>query len=105
MNVALNLVLIPPYGMMGAAVATLVAYVVLFVAMWVNSRRVYPVAYQWRRVITLACVAGALTAVGVAVGSLPLAVVLILLYPLALLPFGFYQPAELARLRRLAPGW
>src|SRR5262245_27470744 len=104
-NVALNLGLIPPYGMMGAAVATLVAYVVLFVAMWVNSRRVYPVAYQWRRVITLACVAGALTAVGVAVGSLPLAIALILLYPLALLPFGFYQPAELARLRRLAPGW
>ena len=31
-NIALNLALIPPYGMMGAAVATLVAYVVLFVA-------------------------------------------------------------------------
>ena len=29
-NIALNLALIPPYGMMGAAVATLVAYVVLF---------------------------------------------------------------------------
>jgi hypothetical protein len=91
--------------MMGAAVATLVAYVVLFVAMWVNSRRVYPVAYQWRRVITLAAVAAGLTVLGVAVGSLPLAIALILLYPLALLPLGFYQPAELARLRRLAPGW
>jgi O-antigen/teichoic acid export membrane protein len=104
-NIALNLALIPPYGMMGAAVATLVAYVVLFLGMWVNSRRVYPVDYQWRRVITLAAAAGALTAVGVAVGSLPLAIGLILLYPLALLPLGFYQPAELARLRRLAPGW
>ena len=55
--------------------------------------------------ITLAAAAGALTAVGVAVGSLPLAIALIVLYPLALLPLGFYQPAELARLRRLAPGW
>ena len=36
--------------MMGAAVATLVAYVVLFVGMWLRSRRVYPVPYQWRRV-------------------------------------------------------
>jgi O-antigen/teichoic acid export membrane protein len=51
-NVLLNVILIPPYGMMGAAVATAVAYVVLFVAMWLNSRRVYPVAYQWRRVLT-----------------------------------------------------
>ena len=40
--------------MMGAAVATLVAYLVLFVGMWVRSRQVYPVAYQWRRIITLA---------------------------------------------------
>ena len=43
-NIALNFALIPPYGMMGAAVATLVAYVVLFVGMWLNSQRVYPVA-------------------------------------------------------------
>ena len=73
--------------------------------MWVNSRRVYPVDYQWRRVITLAAVAAGLTVLGVAVGSLPLAIVLIVLYPLALLPLGFYQQAERARLRRLVPGW
>jgi hypothetical protein len=30
---------------------------------------------------------------------------LVLAYPLALLLLGFYEPAELARLRRLAPGW
>ena len=29
-NVALNLTLIPPYGMMGAAVATVAAYTVMF---------------------------------------------------------------------------
>jgi O-antigen/teichoic acid export membrane protein len=104
-NIALNVILIPRYGMMGAAVATLVAYLVLFLGMWLNSRRVYPVPYQWRRVITLATVAVGLTLLGVAVGSLPLAIALIVLYPLALLPLGFYQRAELARLRRLAPGW
>jgi O-antigen/teichoic acid export membrane protein len=103
--VTLNLVLIPPYGMMGAAVATLAAYLTLFVAMWLNSRRVYPVPYQWRRVITLAAVAGGLTLIGVEVGSLPLAIALIVAYPLVLFPLGFYQRAELARLRRLAPGW
>jgi O-antigen/teichoic acid export membrane protein len=104
-NVALNVTLIPRYGMMGAAVATLAAFVTLFVGMWLRSRRVYPVPYQWRRVITLAAVAVALTVVGWELGSLPVAIALVVAYPLALLPLGFYQPAELARLRRLAPGW
>ena len=104
-NVALNLILIPPYGMIGAAVATLAAYVTLFVGMWLRSRRVYPVPYQWRRVVTLATVAVGLTVLARAVGSLPVAVALTVVYPLVLLPLGFYQPAELQRLRRLAPGW
>jgi O-antigen/teichoic acid export membrane protein len=105
-NVAFNIVLIPRYGMMGAAIATLAAYLALFVGMWLRSRRIYPVPYQWRRILTLASVAAGLTILGREVGSLPLAIALSLLYPLVLLPLGFYQPAELARLRRrLAPGW
>jgi O-antigen/teichoic acid export membrane protein len=107
-NIVLNVILIPPYGMMGAAVATLAAYLALFVGMWLRSRRVYAVPYQWRRVITLAGAAVALTIVGRELDSLPVAIALILVYPLVLLPLGFYQPAELRRLRRLrrlAPGW
>jgi len=104
LNVALNFALIPPYGMMGAAISTAAAYVALFVGMMVNSQRVYPVPYQWRRVLTLTSVAIALTAIGFEVGSLPLAIALCLAYPLLLLPLGFYLPAERARLRRLVPG-
>src|SRR5205823_1804595 len=56
-NVVLNVILIPPYGMMGAAIATVAAYVALFVGMTLNSQRVYPVPYQWRRVLTLGAAA------------------------------------------------
>src|SRR6185312_8452778 len=49
-NVALNFWLIPRYGMVGAAISTLVAYVVLFLGMTAYAQSVYPVAYQWRRV-------------------------------------------------------
>ncbi len=103
-NIALNIALIPPYGMMGAAIATLVAYVVLFVGMWVRSRRVYPVPYQWRRILTIAGVAGGLTIVATGLHSLPVSIALTLAFPLVLVPLRFYQPSELARLRRLAPG-
>src|SRR5262249_36514563 len=40
-NVVLNVILIPPYGMIGAAIATLAAYVTLFLGMWLRSRQVY----------------------------------------------------------------
>ena len=104
LNIGLNFLLIPPYGMMGAAVSTAAAYVALFIGMMLNSQRVYPVPYQWRRVLTLSAVAVALTAIGYEVRSLPLAVALCIAYPLLLLPLGFYLPAERARLRRLVPG-
>ena len=103
-NVVLNLTLIPPYGMMGAAIATAAAYTVMFVGMAWWSQRVFPVPYQWRRVVTAAAAGIALSAAGKIVGGgLPVAVALSVLYPLALLPLGFYLPAERQRLRALRP--
>jgi O-antigen/teichoic acid export membrane protein len=101
-NVVLNVILIPPYGMIGAAISTVAAYVALFLLMVANSQRVYPVAYQWRRVLTLASVAIGLTVIG-SVLDVPLgvAIVIALCYPLALLPLRFYLPAERRRLRGL----
>ena len=104
LNIALNFALIPPYGMMGAAVATAAAYVALFIGMTINAQHVYPVPYQWRRVLTLSSVAIALTVDRLrAPARSPLAIALCLVYPLLLLPLGFYLPAERARLRRLVP--
>lgn len=101
-NVALNLILIPPFGMMGAAVATIAAYTVLFAGMTWHAQRVYPVPYQWRRVFTLVAVAVGLTALGkVLDASLPVAIALSASYPLVLIPLGFYLPAERARLRAM----
>jgi O-antigen/teichoic acid export membrane protein len=101
-NIGLNFALIPPYGMIGAAISTLAAYLTLFVGMVVNSTRVYPVDYQWRRVLTLAGVAVALTVAG-SVPDVPLAIAILiaLVYPVVLLPLGFYLPAERRRLRRM----
>jgi len=94
-NIVLNLLLIPPYGMMGAAVATVAAYMTIFVGMAWWSQRIYPVPYQWRRVTTAAGTGIALAAVGKLVGAgLPVAFMLVLAYPLTLFLLGFYLPAE-----------
>jgi O-antigen/teichoic acid export membrane protein len=100
LNVALNLLLIPRYGMMGAAVATVAAYSTMFLGMSWHAQRVYPVPYQWRRVTTLVVSAVGLVAAGKLLDvPLALAIVLAAVYPLVLLPLGFYLPAERARLR------
>jgi len=104
LNVGLNFWLIPAYGMLGAAYATLAAYALLLVVRAWNAQHVYPVPYQWRRVAVLLLAAGALTLAGeLAPRSLGLALALSLAYPLALVPLGFYLPAERARIRRLLP--
>lgn len=105
-NVGLILWLVPRYGMVGAAIATVAAYVVLFVGMTLYAQHVYPVSYQWRRVVT-ALGAGAGLTVAARAGHLGLAAsaLLVFAYPLALALLGFYLPAERARLRRLVPSF
>ena len=98
-NVALNLILIPPYGMIGAAAATVAAYAVMFVAMTWYAQRVFPTPYQWRRVLTAVAAALALLLAGRQLGGLAAAIVLTLAYPFALLVLGFFLPEERRRLR------
>ncbi|HEY0417201.1 MAG TPA: oligosaccharide flippase family protein [Gaiellaceae bacterium] len=103
-NVGLNFWLIPRWGMVGASISTLAAYVVLFAGMTVYAQHVYPVAYQWRRVVTAVAVGVALTVAARAGGlSLAPSLLLVAAYPLGLAVAGFYLPAERARLRRLVP--
>jgi O-antigen/teichoic acid export membrane protein len=103
-NVGLNFWLVPAYGMVGAAIATVAAYVALFFGMMLYAQSVYPVPYQWRRIATIAVAAVGLN-VAARAAHLPLApsALLVLAYPLALAALGFYLPAERARLRRLVP--
>ena len=52
-NLGLNLVLIPPLGMLGAAWATAAAYVFLTIAYAITSHRLWPLTYDWRRGTTI----------------------------------------------------
>jgi len=69
-----------------------------------RAHAVFPVAYQWRRVATVATAAVALTLVGKLLDApLGIALALTAAYPLLLALLGFYLPAERKRLRRLLP--
>jgi O-antigen/teichoic acid export membrane protein len=60
LNVALNLVLIPLYGPMGAAASTLLAYVVLAIIAYIVNQRIYPVPFEIGKFIFAVLVGAAL---------------------------------------------
>ena len=102
-SVALNLLLVPDHGMIGSAIAAATAYTAMFLGMTWYAQRVYPTPYQWRRVLTAAGAAVALTVAGKLL-DVPLAAALALVaaYPLALLLLGFFLPEERRTLSRRA---
>jgi Na+-driven multidrug efflux pump len=117
-NVGLNLVLIPRFGLVGAAWANGAAYAVQAVLGYAFSQRFYPIAYEWARI---GRVAGAAIAAYVAARLLPsihlvadqrssLAPVpdllargttVVVVFVGLLAVTGFFQADELRRLRSL----
>lgn len=68
-SVAATWLLVPPFGIMGAAWAKVFAYVVSAVMLYVFSQRVYPVRYEWSKVAMLVVASGVLY-LGVRAGDL-----------------------------------
>jgi O-antigen/teichoic acid export membrane protein len=107
-NVALNLLLVPSMGIVGAGIALVASYLVVLALMYGFTQRLFAVPYQWGRLARVVLVSAALVGVGELLlpteGAAGLAsrIALWLAYPLALLAAGFFTPQErgwLARLR------
>ncbi len=62
-NIISNVLLIPVWGIMGAAIATLLAYMSMAGALYWQAQKVYFVPYDWRRVSII----GAFVAIGFAI--------------------------------------
>ena len=55
-NIALNLWLIPRLGIVGAALATFVSYLILLLLAWLLARRYLAVDYEWKRLANISMV-------------------------------------------------
>jgi O-antigen/teichoic acid export membrane protein len=104
-NIAANYILIPQYGLLGAAYATLASYLVMAGMMYLMVRAVYPVPYEWIRLakITAAAVAVYVPARIVQAGSWTIAWhgILLLGFPFLLYLSRFFVPGELRGMARL----
>jgi O-antigen/teichoic acid export membrane protein len=110
-NVALNLALVPPLGIVGAGLALVASYLVVLGLMYVFTQRLFPVPYEWGRLLRVVLTVAAM--VGIAELFVPtsgalgllLRALLFTAYPLTLLAIGFFTSGErrwLARLRHPA---
>jgi O-antigen/teichoic acid export membrane protein len=107
-NVALNLVLVPPFGIVGAGAALVASYLVVLALMYGFTQRLFPVPYEWGRlarvvlVSSLLVIGGELLLPSEGAGGFLLRCAVWLAYPPALLFTGFFTDGErhwLARLR------
>jgi O-antigen/teichoic acid export membrane protein len=106
-NIVLNLVLVPPLGIVGAGIALVASYIVVLALMYVFTQRLFPVPYEWGRLLRVLTVSTALVGLGELLlptegfAGLALRAVFALAYPFALLATGFFTPGERAWLARL----
>jgi O-antigen/teichoic acid export membrane protein len=106
-NLALNLALVPPLGIVGAGLALVASYVVVVALMYIFTQRLFPVHYEWGRLARVLVVSAALVGLGELVMPTAGALgflgrgVLWALYPLALLAGGFFSAEERRWLGRL----
>lgn len=114
LNVILNYFLVPPFGMMGAAVATLISYFSWAVLRYFVSKRFYYIPYEWKRITKILSVAAAIfflsRYIAIENPGISLAVKLSLGASLSfwLFPFKFYSKQEkeiiYKMVRKFAPG-
>ena len=106
-NVVLNLVLVPPLGIVGAGIALVASYLVVVAAMYGFTQRLFPVPYEWNRLARVVLVSAVLVGLGElflpteGFAGLAGRLALLLAYPLALLASGFFSRDERRTLARL----
>jgi O-antigen/teichoic acid export membrane protein len=108
-NIGLNFLLIPPYGIVGAAFATTIGYGVLAVSYYWASQRIYRTPYEWKKVLIMLALASGLGAIGVLpLGSeavaIPLKLLAIGAFLLGVRVTGAITGAELVELKRFTRG-
>ncbi|MCI0450574.1 MAG: oligosaccharide flippase family protein [Chlorobi bacterium] len=58
-NIAFNLILIPGLGMLGAAISTMLSYMLMFLILYALSQKIFRISYQWNlilKALVLTCI-------------------------------------------------
>jgi O-antigen/teichoic acid export membrane protein len=103
-NLLTNFILIPKIGMMGAAWARVVPYVIMAVTLYFVNQRLYKTRYEFGRILKMIVVAALLFFIATEI-PLPFdfisRIILLLAFPLLLWMAGFFEKKEITKIVRL----
>ena len=108
-NVALNFALIPVLGIMGAALATLGAYMIIAFAFFYYGRKLFEINYEYRKIITVLILIAAVFGIYYTVidgreVSILWKLFLAAAYPVVMVLTGVVSPRELSVIKQTIAG-
>jgi O-antigen/teichoic acid export membrane protein len=109
-NIILNFLLIPKLGSWGAAIATLVSFLIMFVLNFFISRSIYHVKYEYIRISKLLGLAALLYLLALSINitsvftSIVVKTCLCLTFPFLLFLLRFYTQSEIEKLKQIING-
>ena len=107
LNIVLNIILIPRHGMVGAAWATFISFMITLSIDYAYNRYLFKIEYEWRRLMKICVAVAVIFSVGYlyVIDNLYLSVafkvgIIVVLYPLGLLLMRFFDKPETARIKQ-----
>ena len=111
LNIALNLLLIPEWDVIGAACATLISQFVYWILNYYFSQKEYFIPYEIRKIALMFICGAALSFTGLLLKDLSIVPRLLIKsacvvsFPFILYIFNFYEPVELKSIRGFITKW
>jgi len=105
-NLVMNYLLIKSFGMMGAAISTLVSFILLAFIQLYFSQKVYPISFEFRRMLIITIVGGLLVYLATLIEfgfvlSLVVKVIIFAVFPILLFFLGFFEEGELRKFSQI----
>jgi O-antigen/teichoic acid export membrane protein len=110
-NIVLNILLIPNWGTMGAAIATLIARIISLIIFYNIAQKHYPIPYELNKVSKVVLVGIGIIITSSFISNLNIyftvlvKLILIVSFPIILYFFNFFEDVELERINELWNTW
>ena len=111
MNILLNLLLIPRYSYLGAAIATLLSFIFMLFFSFYMSNKYFKIQYEWNKVLKIIITTILLYIISMnltfnlSAGSIVIRFSILLLYPFILYFLKFFDKIELTRIFQSWQKW
>ena len=98
-NIVLNFLLIPSLGIIGAATATCLSFILMAVFIFTVNRNIFPIKYEWKKILIITTAA---ISIWIGTYQIPLSyfskIGFTILYPLIIFSMGIFRFNQLKRI-------